>query len=205
MARETEALLRARNLQREEFEFIGYVVSDLNRLRSTDSRDQVVGDYEWLSKNRHCIDAIAVGIGSPLLRVKVAAEVMQLLPNAEWPYLIHPSARLDVDTAKFSEGVFIGAGVVGTVNLNFGPFALCNFGCTVGHEVALGSGSVINPGANVSGGVSIGDEVLVGSGAQILQYLTIGKGATVGAGAVVTKDVAPGIMVIGVPAKPILK
>lgn len=43
----------------------------------------------------------------------------------------------------------------------------------------------------------------VGAGAVIVCGVTIGEGATVGAGAVVTKDVAPGVTVVGNPAKPI--
>jgi UDP-2-acetamido-3-amino-2,3-dideoxy-glucuronate N-acetyltransferase len=41
----------------------------------------------------------------------------------------------------------------------------------------------------------------IGSGAAILCGVTIGEGALVGAGAVVTKDVAPGAVVAGVPAR----
>ena len=41
----------------------------------------------------------------------------------------------------------------------------------------------------------------IGSGAVILCGVTIGAGAMVGAGAVVTKDVAPGAVVAGVPAR----
>ena len=41
----------------------------------------------------------------------------------------------------------------------------------------------------------------IGSGATILCGLTIGEGAMVGAGAVVTRDVAAGAVVAGVPAK----
>ena len=39
----------------------------------------------------------------------------------------------------------------------------------------------------------------IGSGAVILGGVTIGAGALVGAGAVVTRDVAPGTVVAGVP------
>lgn len=43
----------------------------------------------------------------------------------------------------------------------------------------------------------------IGSGAAILCGVTIGEGALVGAGAVVTRDVAPGETVVGVPARAI--
>jgi UDP-2-acetamido-3-amino-2,3-dideoxy-glucuronate N-acetyltransferase len=43
----------------------------------------------------------------------------------------------------------------------------------------------------------------IGSGATVLGGLRIGEGATVGAGAVVTRDVAPGEIVAGNPARPI--
>jgi acetyltransferase-like isoleucine patch superfamily enzyme len=61
------------------------------------------------------------------------------------------------------------------------------------------------PSANLSGNVTVEDGAFIGSGATILQGLTIGKGATVGAGAVVTRDVAPGLTVVGVPARPMKK
>ncbi|HSU52907.1 MAG TPA: acyltransferase [Candidatus Dormibacteraeota bacterium] len=41
----------------------------------------------------------------------------------------------------------------------------------------------------------------IGSGATVLCGLTIGEGATVGAGSVVTKDVPPGAVVAGNPAR----
>jgi len=43
----------------------------------------------------------------------------------------------------------------------------------------------------------------IGAGACILPGLVVGEGATVGAGAVVTKDVAPGVTVVGNPARPL--
>jgi acetyltransferase-like isoleucine patch superfamily enzyme len=45
----------------------------------------------------------------------------------------------------------------------------------------------------------------IGSGAAILCGVTIGEGAMVGAGAVVTRDVAPGETVVGVPARVLLQ
>lgn len=45
----------------------------------------------------------------------------------------------------------------------------------------------------------------IGSGATILCGVTIGEKAMVGAGAVVTRDVAPGETVVGVPARVVLR
>jgi UDP-2-acetamido-3-amino-2,3-dideoxy-glucuronate N-acetyltransferase len=46
-------------------------------------------------------------------------------------------------------------------------------------------------------------EASLGSGAVILGGVRIGEGAVVGAGAVVTKDVPPGSIVVGSPARAI--
>ena len=43
----------------------------------------------------------------------------------------------------------------------------------------------------------------IGVGARILGPITIGEGAQVGANAVVLKDVAPGVTVVGIPARPL--
>ncbi len=45
------------------------------------------------------------------------------------------------------------------------------------------------------------DNVIIGSGAQVLGPITIGAGARVGANAVVTKDVSPGAVMVGIPAR----
>ncbi len=45
----------------------------------------------------------------------------------------------------------------------------------------------------------------IGSGATIMCGITIGEKALVGAGAVVTRDVAPGETVVGVPARVVLR
>lgn len=51
--------------------------------------------------------------------------------------------------------------------------------------------------------VEVGDYVFIGPRAIILPGIKIGKGAIIGAGAVVTKNVASGDIVAGVPAKTI--
>ena len=49
--------------------------------------------------------------------------------------------------------------------------------------------------------ITVGSRAAIGSGALILGGVTVGEGALVGAGAVVTRDVTPGGVVAGVPAR----
>jgi phosphonate metabolism protein (transferase hexapeptide repeat family) len=49
----------------------------------------------------------------------------------------------------------------------------------------------------------IGNDTWIGHGAIIMPGVTVGDGAVVGAGSVVTHDVAPYTIVVGVPARPL--
>ena len=157
MAREVASALHWINRAEPRFDFLGYVVSDVSRLGGHDTRDRVLGGFSWLEQNRSSVDALALGVGSPATRLELAAGITALLKEIEWPALIHPTAVIDLDSAQLGEGCFIGAGTVATVNIALEPFALVNFGVTLGHEVRIGRGSVVNPGANISGGVVIGE------------------------------------------------
>ena len=63
--------------------------------------------------------------------------------------------------------------------------------------------ATVRPGASISGGVRLARGSTVGSRAVVLQGRTIGEGCYVGAGAVVTRDVPPGEIVVGNPARPL--
>jgi bifunctional UDP-N-acetylglucosamine pyrophosphorylase / glucosamine-1-phosphate N-acetyltransferase len=74
----------------------------------------------------------------------------------------------------------------------------------VGEGVNVGAGSVT---ANFDGVAKhrtvIGDRVKLGVDTMMVAPVTIGPDAVTGAGAVVTRDVAPGKTVVGMPARPI--
>jgi len=62
----------------------------------------------------------------------------------------------------------------------------------------------IHPDIDVFGKIVVGNNVFIGTGAIVLPGVTIGENSIIGAGAVVTRDIPPGSVAVGVPAKPIM-
>jgi serine O-acetyltransferase len=73
---------------------------------------------------------------------------------------------------------------------------------TIYQNVTLGG---TNPTTGIGGKrhPTLRSGVVVGSGAQVLGPIDVGEGAKIGANSVVTRDVAPGATMVGIPAKPV--
>ena len=103
---------------------------------------------------------------------------------------IHPGARI-------GRNFFIDHGF--TV---IGETADIGDNVTIYQNVTLGG---TNPSTGIGGKrhPTLHDGVVIGSGAQVLGPVEVGAGAKIGANAVVTKDVAPGATMVGIPARPV--
>ncbi|WGM32802.1 acetyltransferase [Brevundimonas sp. NIBR11] len=95
-----------------------------------------------------------------------------------------------------------------TADARIGRQFQCNIYAYVAHDCVIGDHVTLAPRASLNGNVVVEDHVYVGTGAVIRQGtpgkpLVLGRGCVIGMGAVVTKDVAPGVTVIGNPARPL--
>ena len=76
----------------------------------------------------------------------------------------------------------------------------------VGERVNIGAGTItMNYDGVNKHRTTIGNDAFIGSDTLLRAPITVGEGAATGAGAVVTKDVAPGMLAVGVPARAIKK
>lgn len=77
---------------------------------------------------------------------------------------------------------------------------------TIGDNVNIGAGTVTcNYDGVHKNQTEIGEDVFIGSDTMLVAPVKIGARSRTGAGAVVTKDVEPDTLVVGIPARPIKK
>lgn len=112
------------------------------------------------------------------------------------------------DAAHLSIGefTFVGRGteidVAGSVEIGSHTLLAPGVFITDHQHNIRGSGLIDSQGITTSF-VTIGNDVWIGANAVILPGVTIGDGAVIGAGAVVTSNVSAGMVVTGVPARPL--
>ena len=77
---------------------------------------------------------------------------------------------------------------------------------TIGENTNIGAGTITcNYDGKNKHETHIGDNVKIGSNTMLVAPIIVANGAVTGAGSVVTKDVEPSEVVVGVPARPIKK
>ncbi|HAU37774.1 MAG TPA: transferase [Phycisphaerales bacterium] len=124
------------------------------------------------------------------------------------------------DHVRLGKDVYFGAWTDGRLSIGDNSYVGRGTVILANQSVQIGTDCLIAPGCHITDAnhgiapnelirkqpldvkpVRIGNDVWIGAGCSILPGVTIGDGAVIGARAVVTKDIPPGAIAVGVPAK----
>ena len=125
---------------------------------------------------------------------------------------IEPGAIIR-EQVQIGDNAVIMMGAVIKIGAVSGEGTMIDMGAVLGGRAMVGKRCHIGAGAVLAGVVEppsatpvvVEDNVLIGANAVVIEGVRIGEGSVVAAGSVVIEDVAPGMVVAGVPARVVKK
>lgn len=173
---------------------------DDRAMAAPDPRYQLLGTVKMLEDllDSHPDSHVLIAIGDNRVRRHIDQDLLRGIRVA--PAVAHPFGSISA-SVQLGTGTVLMPGVVVNTGARVGRHVILNTCCSVDHDCTIGDYAHISPGAHLAGNVSIGEGCHVGTGASVIPGVSIGEWAVIGAGAVVTTDIPPRCVAVGVPAR----
>jgi len=157
----------------------------------------VLGELSYLKNVDFNEVRLVAAVGRSVWRRKIVEEAKKL--GAKFTSVIHPTVTIS-KWSKIGEGAIMQRFCIVMPDVIIGNYFVSNGFVGIGHDAVIGDYVHMNPHVVISGGTVIGNDVFIGLRATLLTS-RIGDGAVIGACALITKDVPPNMMAMGMPAK----
>jgi len=162
----------------------------------------ILGDDDLLSQMRaRKVEYFIVGLGGTGDNRPRKRLFEKALDHGLKPIQIQHKSAILSKQVILEEGCQLLPGCIVNSGSRLGSNVIINSGAIVEHDCTVGNHVHVATGALLASTVTLGEGVHIGIGAAIRQQITIGDYSVVGAGAVVVKDVPPGVVVVGIPAR----
>lgn len=152
----------------------------------------IVGSINDLKSNKYC-QAI-IGVGDNKTRQKLATQL-----DFDWITVVHPFAWVHPGV-PLGVGTVVCAGAIVQPGATIGAHVILNTKASVDHDCHVGNYVHISV-AHLAGGASADDGSFLALGSTVLPNLNVGAWSYLGAGSVATKNIPPGSVAVGNPAR----
>lgn len=139
-------------------------------------------------------DGAIIGVGDNRIRKRLAEQM-----DLEWVTVIHPFAWVHPDVLV-GVGTIICAGSIVQPGAKIGAHVILNTKASVDHDCVVGDYVHISV-AHLAGAATADEGAFLALGCTVLPGLNIGAWAHLGAGSVATKNIPPGSIAAGSPAR----
>ncbi len=120
--------------------------------------------------------------------------------QVDFPSLVAPTAIVS-PSARIGSGAFVMGGCFVGAHAEIGHLFGANAGSVIEHHARIGNNVLLGSAVAIAGSGQVEDHCFVGTNSTVLPEVRIGAGSLVGAGSVVSRDIAPGSVAIGSPAR----
>ena len=149
---------------------------------------QVVGKFSIVGENCEIDDSVRIW------NLSMIGNNVKLGPKVSVGSMVHISDNVEIGECTLVQGLSF-----------IGRYAKIGKNCFIGPSVTLTDDPYPpvrrSTGIAAWSGITLGNDVIIGANAVIRAGVTIGARSVVAMGAVITKDVPPGVVVMGVPAR----
>ena len=194
--REIFQLISSINKFKDEWEVIGYVDDDVNKVDKIIDNIQV---YSNKKKPKNKEIYATCGVMDHIIRKKIfEKEIIKC--NLQVPNLIHPLIEKP-KCLKIGRGNIIFGNVHISFEVNINNFSTISNFCDLGHNLVLGNYITMMPTVTVGGNCEIEEQTFIGSGANIHQGAKIGKNCNIGMGSLIINNLKNNSSVVDHPRK----
>lgn len=141
---------------------------------------------------------------SDILKERIALRDSLGIPSDRFLSFIHPTVYV-AKSAKLGLANIILANCVINNNVRIGNFTTMNSNSLIGHDTVLGDNNFIAAHTCIGSGLKIGNGNFTGLNCSLRNLITIGDYNLIGMASNVVKDVSNGNVLVGNPAKALIK
>jgi sugar O-acyltransferase (sialic acid O-acetyltransferase NeuD family) len=179
-----------------EYSIVGILDDNLDLRNASLMGIPVLGPITRFNEYEH--DAIIIAIGDNEIRAKVYQYLSDF--GEKFITIAHPMSYVAKSVTIGPGTVLIGNSVV-NADAKVGKNVIINTNATVGHDSIIEDHVHIAAGVHLGGASIIQEGAFLGMGTNVLPGRIVGAWSVVGSGSVITKDVPPGVVVCGSPAR----